>query len=92
MMMKKNFMQLERIVRGFSNHRRIQIMTLLKADPDMNLRALATACGTNLKTVSAHTNRLAAAGLIMKQSRGLHVVHALTSRGKDTLSFLKTLE
>ena len=90
--MKKDFKQLERIVRGFSNHRRIRILEVLDHRPDLDLRTLAQACGTNMKTGSEHARRLAIAGLILKRAKGARVLHALSGRGRKILMFLRTLE
>ena len=90
--MKKNYRQLERIVRGFSNHRRIQMMETLQARPDLELGGLAVACGVNLKTASEHARRLALAGLVLKKNKGRNVIHTLAPRGRTVLAFLRTLE
>ena len=90
--MIRNFKQLERIVRGFSNHRRIQILHVLNAAPESDLLQIARTCNINFKTASEHSRRLAIAGLIMKRPKGQHVLHKLTARGKAILMFLRTLE
>jgi DNA-binding transcriptional ArsR family regulator len=90
--MAKNFKQLERIVRGFSNHRRIQIMNLLDSQPDADLTDIARLTGSNFKTISEHARRLTIAGLVTKRAKGQHVQHALTERGRNILVFLRTLE
>ncbi len=90
--MKKNFKQLERIVRGFSNHRRIRMLEVLDNRPELDLRTLAQACGTHIKTASEHARRLAVAGLILKRAKGTRVLHALSDRGRQILIFLRTLE
>jgi predicted transcriptional regulator len=91
-MMQKNFKQLERIVRGFSNHRRIRMLEVLHDQPELDLRTLARVCGTNMKTASEHARRLAIAGLVLKRAKGAHVLHGLSNRGKNILMFLRTLE
>jgi predicted transcriptional regulator len=90
--MDKSYRYLERAVRGFANHRRIQVIELLDGRPDLDLTAIARACGVNLKTASEHVRRLAAAGLVLKKAKGTHVLHALTPRGKSVLKFLRALE
>ncbi|MFC1595151.1 ArsR family transcriptional regulator [Patescibacteria group bacterium] len=89
---KKNFRALERIAKGFSNHRRIQIMELLKKEPELSVIELAEILHCNFKTISAHVLKLAISGLIMKKSDGHSVRHKLTMRGNDVLKFLRTLE
>ena|SRR5437773_2769395 len=90
--MPKNFTQLERIVRGFSNHRRIQMLHLLEIEPELDVLTMARRCGISIKTASEHTRRLAIASLILKRKKGRQVLHALTRRGKDILTFLRMLE
>ena len=90
--MAKGFRQLERIVRGFSNHRRIQMMHILTTTPEMDVLSLARACGVNFRTASEHTGRLARAGLVLKRSKGRNVVHAVSERGQKVLAFLQSLD
>jgi DNA-binding transcriptional ArsR family regulator len=84
--------QLERIVRGFSNHRRIQIMTLLSSVPELSLSEIAQKLKINLKTASEHVRRLAISGLVLKRNQGKNVRHKLSDRGVVILTFLRTLE
>jgi DNA-binding MarR family transcriptional regulator len=84
--------QLERIVRGFSNHRRIQILELLAKQPELSVFEIADTLHINYKTASEHIRRLAIAGLVMKRNDDKSVRHALTPRGKVILRFLRTLE
>jgi predicted ArsR family transcriptional regulator len=89
---KKTYRQLERIVRGFSNHRRIEIMELLQRTPELSLFEIADELKINFKTASEHVRRLAAADLVMKRNEGSAVRHRLTNQGVITLKFLRTLE
>ncbi|RJQ37808.1 hypothetical protein C4552_00220 [Candidatus Parcubacteria bacterium] len=88
----KSFRELERIVRGFSNHRRIEIMGLLDRMPELSLLDVAKSLHINFKTASEHIRRLAIAGLVLKRNDGHSVRHALAPRGKLILKFLRTLE
>lgn len=88
----KSFRQLERLVRGFSNHRRIEIMQLLSKKPELSVIEIADRLKINYKTASEHIRRLAIANLILKQNRGPSVNHALSDTGKVILKFLRTLE
>lgn len=87
-----NYRNLERIVRGFSNHRRIQIVELLARKPELSVDEIASEFKVNYKTIAEHIRRLAIAGLVMKRNEGHMVRHALTPRGKSILKFLRTLE
>jgi DNA-binding transcriptional ArsR family regulator len=92
MALKKTYRQLERIVRGFSNHRRIEILELLEKEPELSVLEISERLKINFKTASEHVRRLTIAGLIMKRSEGSSVRHKLTKRGKKILMFLRTLE
>jgi len=89
---KNRYRQLERIVRGFSNHRRIQILELLNKEPELSVLDISEKLKVNFKTVSEHIRRLAIPGLVMKRSSGAYVRHRLTERGINILGFLRTLE
>ena len=84
--------ELERIIKGASNHRRIQILELIKKQPELSVFEIADDLDINYKTASEHIRRLAIAGLVMKRSAGRDVRHALTDRGNIILTFLRTLE
>ena len=86
------FRELERIAKGFSNHRRIQILELLQRKPELSLIEIAATLSINFKTAGEHTRRLVHAGLVMKRNEGNFVRHALTPTGRSVLKFLRTLE
>lgn len=88
----KNERELERLVRGFSNHRRIEMMRLLSKDPELSVDEIAEALRINYKTAAEHVRRLALAGLVLKRNDGHAVRHKLTARADFVLKFLRTLE
>jgi len=90
--MNRNYKRLERIIKGFANHRRIQILELLKENPELSVFEISDSLNINFKTASEHIRRLAIAGLVMKRSSGLNVRHKLTDLDAAILKFLKTLE
>lgn len=87
--MKKSYYQIERIVKGFANHRRIEILELLKKTPELSLVDISKTLNINFRTASDHIKKMATAGLIIKRTDGLSVRHKLTERGLSILSFLK---
>ena len=87
-----NFHVLERAVKGFANHRRIEIMEFLKNFPEMSVDEIATGLKINFKTASDHIRRLAIAGLVIKRSDGKSIRHKLTKRATNVLKFLRMLE
>lgn len=84
--------QLERLVRGFSNHRRIEIMELLAKSPELSVTEISDVLRINYKTGADHIRRLALSGIVMKRNDNNSVRHALTNDGKSILKFLRTLE
>jgi len=88
----KSYFQLERIIRGVANHRRIEILELLEKSPELSNIDISEKLNTNFKTISEHIKRLATAGFVIKRSDGSSVRHKITKRGLAILLFLRTLE
>ena len=88
----KTSRRLEQLVKGFSNHRRIQIMRLLEQSPELSLQDIADTLDINFKTASEHVRRLAIPGLVLKRYEGRIVRHALSPPGRHILKFLRILE
>ena len=88
--MNKSYYQLERVVKGFANHRRIEILEILRNKPELSLVNLSEILNINFRTASDHIKKLAVAGLVLKRSDGLNVRHKITSKGMSVLKFLKT--
>lgn len=86
------YRQTERIVKGFANHRRIQILELVFQKPELSVQEIAIQLKINIKTASDHIRRLAIAGLVLKRNRGVNVLHKLSPRGGNILKFLRKLE
>lgn len=89
---KKSYYQLERIVKGIANHRRIEILELLRSVPELSLEEISEKLNVNFKTISEHIKRLAASGFVIKRYAGHAVRHKITDRGIIILKFLRTLE
>ena len=83
--------RLEKIVRGFSNHRRIEILELLAAYPELCLGEISEKLQIEIRTASEHLRRLTASGLVLKRYAGRKVRHGLTERSHCILKFLETL-
>ncbi len=84
--------QLERIVKGFANHRRIQILTLLAEKPELSVQEISAILKINIKTASQHIQKIAIAGLVLKRSAGANVRHKVSPRGMAILEFLRIIE
>ena len=88
----KSFRHLERIIKGFANHRRIEILCLLERVPELSVAEISDHLDVNFKTISEHVRRLEHAGLVLKRSEGAAVRHKLTRQAVLILKFLRTLE
>ncbi len=87
--MTLNYKKVEKIVRAFANHRRIQILELLEKTPSLSVDDISQNLNVGFFTISDHIRKLADNGLVSKQYKGRFVIHALTKRGKFILSFCK---
>ncbi len=87
-----NYRRIERVVKGFANHRRLQILTLLKREPELSVDEIATALRMGYMNASDHIRKLAIAGLVLKRSDGNSVRHKVTERASSILEFCKKLE
>ena len=90
--MTPNFRILERLVRGFSNHRRIEILFLLAEEPELSVDEISEKLKIKFNTASSHLRVLTIAGLVMKKSRGVEIRHKITSRAERVIALLKNLE
>lgn len=86
------YRSLERIIKGFSNHRRLEILELLRAKPELSVEDIAERLKIGYQNASDHVRKLAIAGLVMKRNEGPSVRHKLTARGESILVFCKRLE
>ena len=87
-----NYRVLERIVKGFASHRRLQILNLLKRDPGLSVLDISERLRTGYENTSDHVRKLAMTGLVIKYNEGPSVRHKLTPRAEAVLVFCKTLQ
>ena len=87
-----NYRVLERIVKGFANHRRIEMMDLLRREPELSVDEISERLNIGYENASDHVRKLAIAGLVMKRNDGPAVRHKLTPRGESILVFCKRLQ
>jgi Mn-dependent DtxR family transcriptional regulator len=86
----KNAKQMEKHLKGISNHYRIQILLLIEQNSEITLEGIIKAMGANAKTIGEHTRRLCSRGLVDKKYEGKFVAHRLSPYGKFFARFLKT--
>jgi len=87
-----NYRRLERVVKGFANHRRLEIMELLKREPELSVDEISERLHIGYENASDHIRKLAMAELILKRNDGKSVRHKLTARAEDVLTFCKRLK
>lgn len=87
-----NYRRLERVVKGFANHRRLEILNLLHKNPELSVEDISERLNIGYENASDHLRKMAIAGLILKRNEGNNVRHKLTARAESILVFCKTLE
>ena len=85
----KTAKQMERHLKGISNHYRIGILLLIAERDGITLDNITKTLEANGKTIGEHTRRLYQAGLLNKKYRGKFVEHTLSPYGKTFVKFLK---
>jgi len=88
----KTSKQLERHFKGIANHRRIDILFLVKNFDGITLEEIADKLKCNFKTISEHTRRLVQSGLLNKKYQGRTVAHSLSPYGKKFVKFIQTFQ
>lgn len=88
----KTFKQLEKHFKGIANHRRIEILFLVKENKNISLEEMAKKLKCNIKTISEHTRKLVQAGLLNKRYKGRFVQHSLSPYGEKILEIIKIFQ
>ena len=88
----KTAKQMERHLKGISNHYRIEILLFIADRDKVTLEDIIREIGANKKTLGEHTRRLFIAGLINKKYKGKFVEHSLSPYGKTFVRFLKSFK
>ena len=86
------YRKLERIVKGFANHRRLEILDLLHREPELSVAEIAERLKIGYENASDHIRKLAIGGLVLKRNDGWNVRHKLTERARIVQAFCKKLE
>jgi len=88
----KTSKQMERHLKGLSNHCRIEILLLIGNSSGITLENIIETLGANEKTIGEHTRRLYNAGLLDKKHIGRYVSHSLSPYGKLFVKFLRNFQ
>jgi len=86
----KTSKQLERHFKGIANHRRLDILFLIKNFDGITLDGIAEKLNCNFKTISGHTKSLVNAGLVDKRYQGRRVAHFLSPYGQKLIALITT--
>ena len=86
----KTAKQMERHLKGISNHYRIEILLLIAERQKITIENIVDALDANEKTIGEHARRLHQAGLINKKYQGKFVEHTLSPYGRTFVRFLKS--
>ena len=92
MITKQSSRLLERIIKGFANHRRLEILDLLSRQSELSVEEISDKLQIGYVNASDHIRKMAIAGLLLKRHEGTAVRHKLTSRALAILVFCKKLE
>ena len=88
---REGYRNAERVMKGVANHRRAEILVMLKNFPEKSVSEIAEVLKIDYRTASEHIHKLTRAGLVMKRSDGTSVRQALTKLGEHMLDFLSTI-
>ena len=80
--------QMERHFKGVANHRRIEIILLVRSKPSISLDKITEILNANYKTVSGHISRLINSGLISRNQSGERAQYGITPYGKMFCNFI----
>ena len=88
----KTAKQMERHLKGMSNHYRIEILLLISRRQNITLEGIIEVIGANEKTIGEHVRRLSTAGLVNKKYKSHFVEHTLSPYGRMFVRFLENFE
>jgi len=80
-----------RMTASLGNHRRIEIIRLLRKQPLQCVDEIAAACKIDKSTASEHLRRLHEGGMIGKKYRGRRVLLSVTKRATTMLRTIDLL-
>ena len=74
-----NSKRTEKILKALANHRRVEILMILRRKKDITVGEIAGAIHLSFKSTSRHLVVLAAAGIVEKEQINLEVYYELSS-------------
>ncbi|OHA87946.1 MAG: hypothetical protein A2653_01800 [Candidatus Zambryskibacteria bacterium RIFCSPHIGHO2_01_FULL_43_25] len=88
---RKIYYELEKVFKGVSNHRRLEVLFLLNTQPNLSTDDIVEKLNINYQTGSQHIRKLVGAGLVSTHRKGSAVLHVLSPLGVKVLYFSKNI-
>ena len=82
----------ERIFKAVAHKYRIEILRMLKREPELSIVEISEKLKADLKNISQHVLKMEVAGLLIKRRDSNFARLKLTNRGKSILEFYRILE
>ena len=85
-MSRKQFYEWEKILKGSANHRRLEILLILKKKSGLSTDDIVQELKCNYQTGAVHVQKLVRSGLVLSYRNGLSVGHKLSELGNRIIS------
>lgn len=87
-MSRKQYYEWEKILKGSANHRRLEILLLLKKEPDMSTDEIVERLKINYQTGAGHVQKLVHSGLIIGYKQDRYVLHKISPLAESIITLL----
>jgi predicted transcriptional regulator len=87
-MSRQNFYKLEKFFKGAANHRRLEMLLLLKKEPNLSTDQIVERLIINYQTGTEHIRRLTDSGLIQSFRKGNTKLHKITPAAEPIIKLL----
>lgn len=88
---KKKYQELESVLKGIANRRRIELMEFIAKKPELSGEEIAERLDYNYQTCSDHLRKLVKSDLVGTYREGNRTLHVLTETGESLLAFINKL-
>lgn len=85
---RKQFYDLERAMKGAANHRRIEMLFLLKKKPALSTADIVDELEVSYQAGAKHVQRLVRSGLVSAYRRSNEMLHELSPLGQKITKLL----
>lgn len=89
---RKKYYDLEKILKGVSNHRRIEMLELVSGSPGLSTEEIIEKLGINYQTGALHVRKLVQSGLLSAYRDGNFMRHEVSGHGRSIMELLKKLK